>query len=164
MSARGQGTALRDFVPLILWTMTRKDMPQRKLASMTGISKSRLGLILHGDPAKRSPMTVDELQLILHALDTDLVEAYVSTKAWDVVEPTVLERHDSLIPMVCDAFVDLPQVLIVVLEELEGIEGTEIRRDWAPAVQRAILTRLVEEVKAKLNRRARLVQSDDFRI
>lgn len=155
---------LRDFVPLIRWMMVRKDFTHRKLASLTGISKTRLGLLLHFDPRKRSPMTFDEVQLILNALGTDMVEAYICTKTWETIDTDLLERHDAVIPMVCDAFVDLPQVLIVVLEELEGIEGTEIRRDWAPAVQRAILARLVEEVKATLNRRARLVESDDFRI
>src|SRR3546814_8598815 len=61
--------------------MDRKDIPQRKLAALTGISKTRLGLLLHSDPTKRSPMTVDELQIILHALGTDIVAAYVRIKA-----------------------------------------------------------------------------------
>jgi transcriptional regulator with XRE-family HTH domain len=155
---------LRDFVPLIRWAMSRKGIPQRKLASLTGISKSRLGLVVHSDPDKRSPMTVDELQIILHALGTDLVEAYIRTKVRATVEQQLLERHDSLISMLCDAFVDMPEILIVLLEELDGLDGSEVRRDWAKPMRRAIVAKLVDEVRAKLARRARLVESDDFRI
>src|SRR3546814_7069355 len=107
--------------------MDRKDIPQRKLAALTGISKTRLGLLLHSDPTKRSPMTVDELQIILHALGTDIVAAYVRIKASGTIPQPPIERHDVLFPMICDAFVDMPEGLIVLLEELEGIDGSEVR-------------------------------------
>src|SRR3546814_412310 len=93
--------------------MDRKDIPQRKLAALTGISKTRLGLLLHSDPTKRSPMTVDELQIILHALGTDIVAAYVRIKASGTIPQPLIERHDVLFTMICDAFVDMPDGLIV---------------------------------------------------
>src|SRR3546814_16038639 len=91
--------------------MDRKDIPQRKLAALTGISKTRLGLLLHSDPTKRSPMTVDELQIILHALGTDIVAAYVRIKASGTIPQPLIERHDVLFTMICDAFVDMPEGL-----------------------------------------------------
>ncbi|AMK20548.1 MULTISPECIES: helix-turn-helix domain-containing protein [Sphingomonadales] len=157
-------TILRDFVPLIRCMMDRKDIPQRKLAALTGISKTRLGLLLHSDPTKRSPMTVDELQIILHALGTDIVAAYVRIKASGTIPQPLIERHDVLFTMICDAFVDMPEGLIVLLEELEGIDGSEVRPEWAVPVRRAVVRKLLDEVSAKLARRARLAESDDFRI
>jgi transcriptional regulator with XRE-family HTH domain len=144
--------------------MTRKDMGQRKLAELARIGKTRLGMVLHGEAGKRSPMTVDELQIILHVLGTDLVAAYVRTRAGEEIDGDLIDRHDSLISMLCDAFAGLPEMLIVLLEEFDGIDGSEVRRDWAPAVRRAIARRLTEEVSAILVRRARLIEGDDFRL
>ncbi len=144
--------------------MVLKDVGQRKLSDLTGIGKSRLGDLLHSDADKRSPMTVDQLQIILHALGTDMIAACLRAKAAEKIEQPVIERHDALISMLCDAFVDLPEMLIVMLEEFDGIDGSEVRRDWAPAIRRALARRMVDEVSAKLERRARLAESDDFRI
>src|SRR3546814_11463940 len=94
--------------------MDRKDIPQRKLAALTGISKTRPGLLLHSDPTKRSPMTVDELQIILHALGTDIVAAYVRIQASGTLPTPLIERHDVLFTMICDTIVDLPEGLIVL--------------------------------------------------
>jgi transcriptional regulator with XRE-family HTH domain len=164
VSAPGDDTVLRDFVPLIRRMMVLKDVGQRKLADLTGIGKSRLGDLLHSDADRRSPMTVDQLQIILHALDTDILDAWVRIKAAEKIEQPLIERHDTLIAMLCDAFVDLPEMLIVLIEEFDGIDGSEVRRDWAPAIRRALARRMVEEVRAKLERRARLAESDDFRL
>ena len=62
----------RDYIPLILQTMAARDTAQRKLALLTGINKSRLGLLLHSDPNKRSIMTQPELEKILRALGTNI--------------------------------------------------------------------------------------------
>lgn len=161
---QSDAVVLCDFVPLIRSAMSRNNIPQRKLALLTGISKSRLGLLLHSDSNKRSPMMVNELQIILHAIGVDLVEAYIRIKTFEAVERALVERHDTMISMLCDAFIDLPQRAIVTISALEGVDGSETRRDWAAPVQRAIVRRLVEEVAAKVARRKRLVESDDFRL
>jgi len=88
----------------------------------------------------------------------------VRIKAAEKIEQPLIERHDTLISMLCDAFVDLPETLIILLEEFDGLDGSEVRRDWAPAIRRALARRMIEEVSAKLERRARLAESDDFRI
>jgi hypothetical protein len=69
-----QGDELqRDYVPLILRAMACKKATQRKLAHLTGISKSRLGVLLHSKPEKRVTMTLPEFETILHALGMNLV-------------------------------------------------------------------------------------------
>lgn len=68
-----QGDELqRDYVPLILRAMACKKATQRKLAHLTGISKSRLGVLLHSKPEKRVTMTLPEFETILHALGMNL--------------------------------------------------------------------------------------------
>jgi hypothetical protein len=154
----------RDFIPLILQTMAETDTAQRKLALKTGISKSRLGVLLHHDPEKRSPMTLDEFQVILHALDTNIVQAFIRLETFR--EPRAVRSNDygTLIAMLCDVFVTLPKKLIEVLDAFDGLDGSEVRKEWAPPLQKAVLKRLADEVLAVSERRARLAQSDDFRI
>src|SRR3546814_6005921 len=75
--------------------MAVRDTAQRRLAHMTGISKSRLGLLLHSDPDKRSVMTLPELEKILHALGTNILQAYICIETFKGLELTDRERYRS---------------------------------------------------------------------
>lgn len=152
----------RDYVPLILRIMTQQAAPQRALASKSGISKSRLGVLLHRDPAKRATMTIGELETILHALGSNLVEAFVHLETFPEAERTDDSRHAPLIMMLCDAFISLPRKLIEVLDTVDGLDGSEVRKEWASPLQKAVIRRISQEVLAVTERRARLAQSDDF--
>src|SRR3546814_3596317 len=101
-------------------------------------------------------MTVDELQIILHAHGTDIVAAYVRINASGTIPQPLIERHDVLFTMICDAFVDMPEGLIVLLEKLEAIDGSAHPPAWAVPVRRAALRTLLDEASAKLARRPRL--------
>src|SRR3546814_12174600 len=76
MDAGESGNPLRDYIPLILESMAAQETAQRALAQKTGINKTRLGLLLHRDPAKRSVITQPELEKILHALGMNILQAY----------------------------------------------------------------------------------------
>ena len=52
----------------------------RQMALRTNIKKSRLGVILHRDSAKRAPMTLPEFQSILRSLNIDLMQAIISVE------------------------------------------------------------------------------------
>lgn len=159
------GDAIRtDYVPLILQTMAETDVAQRKLAAKTGISKTRLGQLLHSNPGKRSPMTLDEFQTILHALDTNIVQAFIRVETFRELEAMPRQQHSTLIAMLCDVFITLPRKLIEVLDAFDGLDGSEVRKEWGPPLQKAVVKRVTEEVLAVSERRARLAQSDDFRI
>lgn len=164
MLAASEDAIPRDFVPLILQTMAATDIAQRKLAARTGISKSRLGVLLHSNPGKRSPMTLDEFQMILHALDTNIIQAFIRVETFAAVEDLRQNHHATLIAMLCDVFISLPKKLIEVLDALDGLDGSEVRKEWGPPLQKAVVKRVAEEVLAVSQRRARLAQSDDFRI
>src|SRR3546814_4213897 len=75
--------------------MAVRDTAQRRLAHMTGISKSRLGLLLHSDPDKRSVMTLPELEKILHALGTNILQAYICIETFKGLELPDRERYRS---------------------------------------------------------------------
>ncbi len=152
------------YVPLILHMMGREGMGQRSLSLKTGISKTRLGVLLHRDPAKRASMTVAELETILHALDTNIFQAVILMETFASETPTSDERYATLIVMLCEFFMSLPRKLIEVLDALEGSDGSEVRREWASPLQKVVVKRVTEEVVAVTERRARLAQSDDFHL
>jgi len=144
--------------------MAQQEMPQRKLACITGISKSRLGVLLHRDPAKRASMTVNELETILDALGTNLVQTCVRLETFPHTELVEDARHGPLITMLCDTFMSLPRNLIEVLDTFDGLDGSEVRREWASPLQKAVIKRIAQEVLAVTERRARFAQSDDFHL
>lgn len=154
--------ATRDYIQLILRIMAQHGMPQRMLANRTGISKSRLGVLLHSDSAKRATMTVGELEIILHALNINLVQAFVHIETFPSPRLAEDARHAPLITMLCDMFISLPRKLIEVLDTVDGLDGSEVRREWALPLQKAVIKRIAQEVLAVTERRARFANSDDF--
>ncbi|PBN42288.1 hypothetical protein SxD43FB_17355 [Sphingobium sp. D43FB] len=142
--------------------MAEKNTTQRKLAPLTGISKSRLGVLLHRDPEKRATMTLPEFERILHALGMNLVHAYVCLKAFKDLDTYYRRCYSTAVFMLCDICVGTPQKMIGVLEELGGIDGTEIRLNWSPALQNALIKKVTEEVEAIHERRNRLTNGGDF--
>lgn len=143
-----------DYVPLILQAMADSDTGQRKLALKTGLSKTRLALLLHREPSKRSKMTLAEFHHILHALDIDIIEAIISVETFRDRQLLREERYSTLIAMLSEVFKDLPRQLIIALEELDGIDGSEVRREWAKPLQAAVIARLVKEITDVMRRRA----------
>ena len=63
----------RDYVAVIRRLMASNSISLRKLASLTNISKSRLSNLLHGDPCKRTSMTLIEFEKILNALNINVL-------------------------------------------------------------------------------------------
>lgn len=153
-----------DYVSLILQAMAEKSTPQRKLAVLTGISKSRLGVLLHKDPEKRATMTLPEFERILHALGMNLVHAYVCLRTFKDLDAYYRKCYSTAVLMLCDICVGAPRKMIGVLEELGGIDGTEIRLNWSPAFQNAFIKKVTEEVEAIHKRRNRLTDDDNFEL
>lgn len=153
-SAEAGNDEQRDYIPIILRAMAEQDLGQRKLALKTGVSKTRLALLLHSDPAKRIPMTLVEFQTILNALDINIIQAIIRVESFRDQKLVDEERYATLIAMLSEVFRGLPAMLVTALEEIEGIDGTEVRREWAGPLQAAVVARLVKEVSNVLTRRA----------
>ena len=150
--------AQRDFIPLILEAMSEQNVGQRKLALKTGISKTRLGLLLHSDPAKRAAMYLSEFQQILGALDINVVQAMIAVETYRDPKLFLDERFQTSIAMLTELFKGLPSMLVAALDEIEGMDGTEIRKEWAGPLRQAVIEKLVKEVGAVMARRAHLAQ------
>lgn len=151
-----------DYVPLIHEAMDERDIKQRKLALKTGISKTRLALLLHHDRSKRARMSLVEFHIILRALDIDIHHAIICVDALRDRGLLREERYATLIAMLGELFKDLPRQLIIALEEIEGIDGSEVRREWAKPLQAAVIAKLVKEICAVLKRRALFGEDDPF--
>jgi len=148
----------RDFIPLILDLMADKNVGQRKLALLTGISKSRLGLLLHSDPTKRATMSLIEFQQILDALEMSMVQAVITVESYREQELLHDERFATCLAMLTEVFRGLPSMLVAALDEIEGMDGTEVRKEWAGPLRQAVVEKLVKEVSAVMARRAVLSQ------
>lgn len=148
----------RDYIPLILDAMSDGNIGQRKLALMAGLSKSRLGLLLHSDPAKRARMTLCEFRQILNALNINIIQAVITVETYGDPELFHDERFATSIAMLTDLFKDLPAMLVAALDEIEGMDGTEVRKEWAGPLRQAVVEKLVKEVTAVMARRDSLSQ------
>lgn len=153
-SGHAVNSSQRDFIPLILDAMASRSLSQRKLALKAGISKSRLGLLLHGEPSKRATMSLAEFQQILAALDINIVQAVISVETYHNQKLFHDERFATSIAMLTEVFRGLPAMLVAALDEIEGMDGTEVRKEWAGPLRQAVVEKLVKEVTAVMARRA----------
>lgn len=138
--------------------MSGQNVGQRKLALKTGISKTRLGLLLHSDPGKRAAMYLYEFQQILDALDINIAQAIIAVETYQ--DPSVFRdvRFQTSLAMLAELFKGLPSMLVAALDEIEGMDGTEVRKEWAGPLRQAVIEKLVKEVSAVMARRAHLTQ------
>lgn len=156
------GMAARDYVPLILQIMAEKSSAQRALAQRTGISKTRLALLLHSDPAKRSRMTVDEFERILHALGTDIVRALLRDEIFRDLETFHRQRYEGVAEFLCEFMSGLGRRLIDALEEIGDIDGSEIRKEWAAILQGGFTRQVTTAVSDIIRRRSLIAERDDL--
>ena len=122
--------------------------------------KPRLGVILHRDPTKRAPMTLPEFQSLLRSLNIDLMHAIISVEMARDLEVMNDERFATLVVMLSTLFKGLPHRLIEALQDLDGMDGSEIRKEWGTHFQSAVIKKMVTEISRILQRRA--VLEDDL--
>ncbi len=142
------------YISVIHRAMTSHSISRRKLASLAGVSRSRLAILLHGDPSKRAAMTLLEFEKILSALDIDILQAIIRAETFQDDKIVDEGRYMTVIAMLSEMFKGLPLMLVTALEELDGIDGTEVRKEWAGPLRAAVVTRLLKEVSSVMARRA----------
>lgn len=64
--------------------------------------------------------------------------------------------------MLTELFKGLPAMLVSALDEIEGMDGTEVRKEWAGPLRQAVIEKLVKEVTAVMARRTHLTQISNF--
>jgi hypothetical protein len=98
-------------------------------------------------------MTLSEFQIILRALDIEIIDAVLAVEV--LTGHGILEdsRFSSMLQMISEMFTSLPCLLADALNEIDELDGSEIRRDWATPIRRGIVEKVVKEVTAKIQRR-----------
>lgn len=143
---------------IILDVMTQKRLSVRALADATGIRKSRLGVVLHRNVAKRLPITVAELQSLLDALDIHIIHAWLKAEALSRLASQRDARLNRLFPLLAEFYLDLPRRLLEVMAEIEGADGTELREEWSGPLAIAVARRMAHEITRVIERRNALAE------
>ena len=151
----------RDYIPYILQAMADQNVSVRKLALKTGIRRNRLSnlLRLDLDPLTRESMTLVEFQTVLHVLDIGFIQAVLGVETLRDLSLIHDGRFATMMQMISEVFASLPITLVNALNEVEGMDGTEIRREWSTPLRDGVVDRVVREVVAIIERRARLNQT-----
>ena len=151
---------MRDYIHYILKLMEDQGLSVRRLAMRTGIPRQRLTNILRRDTEHRSGqcMTVPELQTILCAFDLGLTEAILGVEVLRRPADAHDPRYTTLMQMISELVARLPIRLITELSGVDGMDGTEIRREWAAPLCNGLVDRVVHEVSMIIKRRGALDQ------
>jgi hypothetical protein len=103
-------------------------------------------------------MYLCEFQKILDALGINIVQAMIAVETYRDPKLFHDERFQTSIAMLTELFKGLPSMLVAALDEIEGMDGTEVRKEWAGPLRQAVIEKLVKEVSAVMARRAHLSQ------
>ncbi len=141
------------FLAVILEDMAHKRLSVRDLADATGIGKSRLGAVLHRNVAKRPPITVPELAMLLEALDIHILQAWLKGEALIHIGLYGDSRLKRLLPLLAEFYLDLPRKLLDAMTQIEGADGTELRRGWSEPFSNAVAKRMAHEINRVVERR-----------
>lgn len=118
---------------------------------------NRLRVSFRPEP-EPTPISLSEFQRIMTALGISIVQAMISFEAG--IDHRLLsdERFATSLAMLTEVFKGLPSMLVAALDEIEGIDGTEVRKEWAVPLRKAVVEKLVKEVTAVMARRDVLSQ------
>ena len=104
-------------------------------------------------------MTLVEFQTILHVLGIGFIQAVLGVETLRDLSLLHDGRFSTMMQMISEVFASLPITLVNALNEVEGMDGTEIRREWATPLRDGVVDRVVREVAAIIERRAKLDQT-----
>lgn len=149
----GRADVQAGFLAVILDAMAHKRLSVRDLAGASGIGKSRLGAVLHSNEAKRPPLTVPELQMLLEALDIHVLHAWLKGEALRHMGSHSDSRLNRLFPLLSEFYLDLPRKLLAAMAEIDGADGTELRREWSGPLANAVARRIAHEIMRVIERR-----------
>lgn len=135
----------QDQAVLIDWIraeIKRDKLTLRKLALVCGLNKTRLGYILHPDPCKRRVAQNAEILLILKAMGLNPIQASVMMEASHYSD----ETFTSLFDLLARLYVALPLLVMNAIKDIQGMDGSLIRPEWAEALAVANAKKLKEVV------------------
>lgn len=146
----------RRIVPAIHEMLEERGWSLRELACRAQISKTRIGSILHRQADKRAVMQMPEFLSILHALDSELIHAWVATKRLEVIELQEDEFPD------CSEFmIAFHKELPKILKEFPELEGVVLRKEWSRPLLKILCSRIVRNELERKQRERRAFEESD---
>lgn len=144
-------------VDFIRARMVLDGVTQRMVADLTGLSKSRVGTILHSDRSKRRPIRVTEVSIILKTLNINELEAHFASELLDRdsnTEPTYdSQGYMRVVDLVSEVVRGLPAKLTEALMHLDGLEFNSIRKEHGRGIQKAVINLVIKEYQDSIDRR-----------
>lgn len=147
-----------DYVGLLMRVMEAQSVSIRGLALKSGLSKTRLGSLMHRDACKRAQMTLAEFQTIVRALGLDLMQVILSIEIAPAFDEMQDERFSALIALLSTMCHGLPRGLLEAMDDLQGLDGTEIRPEWGRSLQSTVIKKMVTTLAFVLQRREQLAE------
>lgn len=148
------------YVDLFRDLMTAEKITIRTLSLKTGLSKSRVGLLLHPDIEQRPEMFLHEFHRLLSAFDLDEMEAIVLVNTYQNMGLARNARFRGLLSLLALVFTELPPTLLRRIELITGFDGSEVRRSWKDHIMNLVCDKLSEGVCELITRRESLFDYD----
>lgn len=147
-NAEAQAEAIRlaveqDQAVLIDWIraeLKRDKLTLRKLAIACGLNKTRLGYILHPELDKRRVAQSPEIMVVLRAMGLNPIQASVVMEASHYSDGT----FSSLFDLLARLYVELPLLVMNAIKDIQGLDGSHIKPEWAEALAIGIAKKLKE--------------------
>lgn len=159
-SARWSPSAHHRYVDLFRDLMASEKLTVRAVARRAGISKSRIGLLLHADAEQRGEMYLREYHLLLSAFDLDEMEAIVLVNTYQNMPLARHVRFRSLLALLATLFTELPPTLLKRIEMISGFDGSEVHRSWTDHLMNFVVDKLADGVCEIIARRESLFEMD----
>jgi hypothetical protein len=131
------------YIPVIHGMLDDRKMTLRDLAIRSQISKSRLGIILHRQPAKRVIMQLPEFIGILRALGFELIHAWAGAKKRETADITHDKSFDAFYVFLMEFNATFPEIMLNTPE----LEGVEFRREWSRPLAELLIKRVLAELE-----------------
>lgn len=130
-------------------------LSQRAIANMTGLDRSRINRLLREDD--RLPMSIGEANTILGAMGFGHLEVALANELIESNPDVDFDEMASILSLIACVVDGLPTKIASLVEMIEGLESSDIRREHGVKVQSAIFD-MLKALYTDLSRRK------DFRI
>ena len=147
------GASTPGLVDFILARIEADGTSKRRVALQTGISRSRLGKVLHNSAEKRCPIKLDEIALLLAALGVSQIEAMLAAELLETSGRSQVEKVSNVASMLTEVFVGLPEEMAEIIEHIDGLEFNDIRREHGRRVRALIVKTITEQYTEMAQRR-----------
>ena len=145
-AARWSADTHHRYVDLFRDLMISDKLSQRTISLKAGLSKTRVGQILHGTAEHRSDMYLHEFHRLLAAFDLDEMEALVLVNTYHHMSLARNERFRGLLALLAVIFRELPPNLLRRIEQITGFDGSEVHISWKDHIMGAVIDKVSEGV------------------